>query len=298
MKQSIKHLSPVLFLCIVSASSYAVNSTKIHEHTDASGKITVAVFERQAGSPLQHFHDFAVPVPEQFVVIGGGVEGARRPLGHLLTASYPNNDYSAWLVSTKDHLKHNPTKIKAWAIGLKVKGLSSQQLRNYLSLNVSSSDYVSHPDTSIGVPQGYTMVGGGFKVNWSGVGNLATASYPETYYTWRVKSKDHRGKSKASAQSYAIGLKSYIPGVGHIHSDINFSESGTAQHPSSSVNVTPGYALTSCGALVKWRGQGNLLWKIKPYTTGNEQRCEAASKDHMWPSPATITSYSLGIMAN
>lgn len=297
MEASRKFLRNLLIagLLLGPASGVVVAQVQISEHVDASGKVTVAVFERVAGTPQQHFTDFAVNVPEQFVVIGGGVEGSRAPYGNLITASYPNSDLSAWLVSTKDHSYPDPVAIKAWAIGLKIAGLTRQQLISMMAVNVASSSYDAHPDISSGLPEGYVLVGGGIKVNWSGNGNIATASYPETAFTWRAKSKDHSISSPASTQVYAIGLKKSIVGIGNIAATTIASDSTYAQHPASFANMTPGYALTGCGALVNWTGYGNLLWKIKPVTTGNQYGCEASSKDHEYVSPATIRTYATGI---
>src|SRR5215469_2593426 len=36
-----------------------------------------------------------------------------------------------------------------------------------------------HPAAHVTVPPGYKLVGGGARVNWSGAGNLLTASYPD-----------------------------------------------------------------------------------------------------------------------
>ena len=41
----------------------------------ASGKVTIAVFERYSDSTLSHNTDFAVTVPSDYVVVGGGGEG-------------------------------------------------------------------------------------------------------------------------------------------------------------------------------------------------------------------------------
>jgi hypothetical protein len=284
-------------LLLGPASGPVVAQVQISEHTDSSGKITVAVFERIAGTPQQHFTDFAVNVPEQFVVIGGGVEGSRVPNGHLITASYPNSDLSAWLVSTKDHYYRypDPVAIKAWAIGLKIAGLTRQQLISMMAVSVASSGYDSQPDISSGVSENYVLLSGGIKVNYTEPGNIATATYPETAYTWRARSKDHILSSPASTQVYAIGLKQSIPGIGSIAVTTIATDSTYTNHPASMANMTPGYALTGCGARVDWTEPGNLLWKIKPATTGNQYGCEASSKDHHYASPATIRTYATGI---
>ena len=112
--QKIIVVSITLMMCFIfmPQPSMGTNSKQIRTQTDSSGKITVAVFERIAGNAQQHFHDFAIDVPPGFVAIGGGVEGARHPKGNLITASYPNHDYSSWLVSSKDHSQPNPVRLK------------------------------------------------------------------------------------------------------------------------------------------------------------------------------------------
>lgn len=283
-------------LSMASLFTASVCQAQIHTQTDASGKVTVAVFERTAGNFLQHYTDFAVDVPEQFVVIGGGVVGAGSNPGHFLTASYPNENLSAWYVSTKDHLDANPVNLRAYAIGLKIAGLSRSQLLNYIAVNSASSSYVAHPDISSGVPQGYSMIGGGFRVKWAGAGNIATASYPENAFSWRVRSKDHVISSPASIQAYSLGLLNTIPNIGHVDVNIAVATSGYAQHPAGSVNVASGYALTTCGASVNYgNGAGNLLWKLMPVKLLNQHNCEAASKDLNIFSPATITTYAVGV---
>lgn len=283
---------------LLSLTSHATPAQQINTHKDASGKITIAVFEKESGTFQSHYNDFAIEVPDQFVVVGGGVKGKRTPTGNLITASYPNDKLSAWLVSTKDHLRVDQANITAWAIGLKVEGLTRQELIEHMHVNVAASDYVSHPDVSTSVPEGYSLIGGGFDVDWSGYGNIATASYPENAFSWRAKSKDHGKLSPASIDVYAIGIKEFIPNIGNIIVDISKAESGNTNHPQSAENINPGFALTSCGANVKWSGNGNLLWKIEPKAINSQHGCEASSKDHLYSSPASIETYSVGIMAD
>lgn len=289
-------ISKMALMSMASFFIAGVSHAQIHTHTDASGKVTVAVFERTAGNFYSHYTDFAVDVPDQFVVIGGGAVGAGSPAGNFLTASYPNNNLSSWLVSTKDHVDIHKVNLRAYAIGLKIAGLSRDQLLNYIKVNAATSVYAAHPDISVGVPYGYSMIGGGFKVNWVGGGNIATASYPENAYSWRVRSKDHKVHSHATIDAYAVGLLNSIPNVGKIAVNISVATSGYAQHTAGSVNVAAGYALTGCGAAVHYgSGGGNLLWKLMPVKLLNQHNCEAASKDLIYPNPATLSTYAIGI---
>ncbi|MCO7223354.1 hypothetical protein [Pleionea sp. CnH1-48] len=290
-----KIISVLFVITLATTSLTSSASTLIKSMTDSSGKVTVAVFEQISPNYRQHYTDYAVNVPDDFVVIGGGAEGAHVPTGNLITASYPNAQLSAWLVSTKDHSHPQAIKLKAYAIGLKIAGLSRSQLLQHISVNVATSSWGSHPDITAGVSAGHRLIGGGIKVNWSGYGNLATASYPSNSFGWRAQSKDHSVSSYATTQAYAIGIRDYIAGVGTIGVDINTAGSSYAAHPASSVGVQHGYALTGCGAKVHWSGAGNLLWKLKPLTQISQHGCEASSKDHSHSSPATITSYALGI---
>ncbi len=266
---------------------------ELFRQTDASGKLTIAVFERYSNTASNHNTNFAVTVPGDFVVIGGGGEGKEGPSGNLLTASYPDSGLTSWLVSTKDHIESDPARVRAWAIGLKVAGLSAAQLRGYLTVSSATSAYVAHPDVTATLPAGYVLVGGGIKVNFSGAGNMATASAPSGYSGWRARSKDHKESSPATAQAYAIGISSSIPGVGTITNVINGGTSSVVAHPSYTTGLSAGHALSGCGAFVNWSGAGNMLWRIQPVNLG----CSAASKDHIDSSPASISTYAIGLRA-
>jgi hypothetical protein len=271
---------------------------------DSSGLVTVALFQHKAGTAQQHFQDFNVNVPPDMVAIGGGGEAQESPNGALLTASYPNDDLSAWLVSSKDHFEPEPHYLTAYAIGLKIQGMSREQLMSAIHIADGVSGAEQHPEASATMPSGYRLVGGGFNVEWqlspTSLGNLATASFPETSLSWMARSKDHGGVQNVDAASparlhvYAIGLREQLP-IGRINVAIELQESTQAPHPVGVADMTPGFALTGGGAKVNWRNNGNLLWRLKPVITTANQAFEVASKDHIVPDPCTVTAYALGI---
>lgn len=285
--------SPNLLLYTLSACGAA---QQVFQQSDISGRVTIAVFERCSSTLSQHNTDFAVQVPPGYVVIGGGGEGKNAPGGNLLTASYPNAGLTEWRVSTKDHQIADPVSVRAWAIGLKVNGLTPAQLISHLTVATATSSNAAHPDVTANLPAGYVLLGGGFKVNWSGMGNLGTASAPSGAYGWRVRSKDHNLASPATAQAFAIGLRESIPGIGSFISTVNTATSAPAAHPAGSVTLANGYALSGCGAYVNFSGNGNVLWKIKPLTPAvGKAACEVSSKDHVVSDPTTIAIYSMGL---
>lgn len=264
--------------------------------TDASGLATVAAFMGEAGSDQSHFDDFAVEVPDDFVVIGGGVEGARLPQGALLTASYPNTQLSAWLGSAKDHQASSPFKIKVWAIGLKISGMTKDDLINSIHIASTTGSVAHYPEATALPPAGYVIISGGFRVNYfGGDGNLATASFPENAFAWKAKSKDHFLSNDAEITSYALAIKENLPIGKRVEVFIKSVQSSSAAHPSASADIPPGYVMTGGGGEVHWQNPGNLLWRLYPLIQTTNQEFTASSKDHMQSSPATITAYAMGI---
>lgn len=281
----------------VCNSTFALNSDLIDSQVDLSTKIIVSVYEREAGSAQSKFTDFSIEVAPDEIAIGGGVEGELFPQGHLLTASYPNSALTAWLVSTKDHVAPHPAIIKAYAIGLKIKGLTRSQLKSHIQVYANTSATVAYPDTSVGVASGFKLVGGGFNVIWTGDGNIATASFPEGF-KWRARSKQHIVPSPAKIRAYAIGIREFMPIEGltrQILTKIGYVRSAYAQYPSSTANIDAGYVLSGCGARVNWQGEGNLLWQLVPSSVSSLHGCTASSKDHITYSPATVDTYAVGI---
>ncbi len=274
-------------------------SVPIASQSDASGKVRVVLFERKAAAASRQFSNFAVDVPSDYVVIGGGVRGAAAPTAQLITASYPNTARSAWLVSSKDHQVAAPTAITGWALGLKIEGMTRAQLLSNLSYRVVSSTLTAQPSATSVVPAGYVQVGGGFQVVTSGTGNLAWASYPVSTpggLAWTAAAKEHGSSSQAMIRSYSIGLRTSLP-VGVVSvSNVASAPSDLAAQPTASASVNSGFALTGCGAMVNWSGgAGNLLWQVQPLVSATAGTCDARSTEHIYGSPASITTHAVGI---
>jgi hypothetical protein len=142
-------------------------------------------------------------VPDGYTMIGGGAQVNWSGEGSLLTSSYPSNRIT-WTSSSKDHEKSSPATITTYAIGLKcnVGGLNLQQ-----HIQKSSSTPGGHLTANTSSPAGYVMVGGGAFVNFSGAGNLLTASYPRDIRTWQARSKDHVDSCTATLDVYCVSLK-------------------------------------------------------------------------------------------
>ncbi|MET8010263.1 hypothetical protein ABZU86_08245 [Streptomyces sp. NPDC005271] len=270
--------------------------TRLNTFRDASGLVTVSVFSHRGSPPQQHWIDETVLVGDgDMIAIGGGATAVEYPQGALLTASYPTDDLSGWTVSSKDHVDAQAHELVSYVIGLKIAGISREELLRSVYVSRADSGLAPHPEAEAGIPSSdeYVLVGGGFRVDWHGSGNLATASFPATETSWKARSKDHLVPDPANIRVFAIALRRFLR-VGVVSNSFTRADSGQSPHPAAVASVTPGYALTGGGADVHYRGSGNLLWKLEPTTTQTPS-FGAASKDHHVSDPATITAYSVGI---
>ena len=261
---------------------------------DLSGRVTTVVYGREAITPHERYVDFPIAVPSDMVAIGGGVTAVESAAGALLTASYPNADLSAWVVSAKDHFDPQAYYLDGYAIGLKIEGMSRAELMRYVTVAMEDSLVLPHPEATAELPNGFVLVGGGFNVFWHDQGNLATASYPSDEGAWTARSKDHEASSPASIRSYAIGLKRDLP-VGRVNVVAAQTTSPVAPHPTATALLPENYALTGIGAEVHWQNMGNLLWQLRPEISATAAGAIASSKDHDVSDPSALTAYALGI---
>jgi hypothetical protein len=187
----------------------------------------------------------------------------------------PTGNKEAWIAKISEGKPGNLKELKTAKISLKIFS--------------KTSEIASHPKIELIVPDGYKIVGGGARANWSGSGSLLTTSYPENIRKWIANSKDHAKRSPASITAYAIAI--YDPDN---EWDVQiFSKMSDPDNiPTISVEVPSDFLLTGGGAKVIWKGLGNLLTASFP---ADKQTWEARAKDHMGTSPAALTAYAIGI---
>jgi murine toxin len=151
---------------------------------------------------------------------------------------------------------------------------------------------VSHPETTLTVPEGYKILGGGARVNWSEPGNMLTASFPRDARTWVARSKDQVDASAANIDVWAIAI--HDP-QNNYQVEVFPNESASTNHPCAVATVPEGYVLTGGGACANWKTQGSLLTASYP---DGATRWVAASKDHADKvEQASVTAYAIGIKA-
>lgn len=160
-----------------------------------------------------------------------------------------------------------------------------------LKLFKASGSKADIAEATLTVSPGYKIIGGGARVNWSGFGNLLTASFPKDERTWIAKSKAHRQSDPANIDVWAIAL--HDPN-NEWEVDIFSSTSTPSLIPSATAAVGSGYVLTGGGAEAHWSTEGSLLTASCPQGSVN---WTAKSKAHINAESASITSYAIGIRA-
>ncbi|MCO1578083.1 hypothetical protein M8C13_20225 [Crossiella sp. SN42] len=269
----------------------------INTHWDRSGRVQITVYARTShGQQVYRDHTVTLPDPDM-VVVGGGAHAPIHGWGAMLTASYPTEDRRGWRASSKDHLKVQPHSLTTYVIGMKIAGMSAAQLREHVAVTSNPSDSAHQAETQVGPPRTggpWVMLGGGFRVDWHGAGNLATASFPVSEVGWKVRSKDHVTADKASVTGYGMYIKQHLP-VGTVGGIRVPRHGGPAGHPQAGADVGADYALTGGGAEVDYgSGWGNMLWRLQP-SAAPDRSFHAGSKDHIHDSPAKITAWALGV---
>jgi vibriolysin len=271
-----------------------------------STTMTIAEFERSAEF-ARASSSVTVHVGADYAAIGGGVEGADFPVGHLITTSKPLTA-SGWVVTSNDHLIHDPVRVRGWALGLKVAGLTRSQLSQFLVYQNQSSTFSASPVVTTMLPAGYELLGGGFDLDAAPapgssvpgeLGIFPTASEPVGTIGWTVRATSHVLPATGKATVFAIGLKSSIPFIGTFDSVV-VKKTTTADSDPSGVAVVPsGHMLTGCGASV--HSHNVRLWKLRPELVQSSSsfvspRCHGAAKIHgTSPGDSSVDVFAIGL---
>lgn len=291
--------------------------------TDASGLVMTGVWQATSYAADPAYQ--TVVVPPDFIAVGGGVEGAEWPSGVLVASSHHDlgaSSYSPqfWSTGVQSNVPTQVGADTAWGIGLKIEGIKNATLQQIVQFPASISQIANHPTVTltenITYPQATAIIGGGVMTQPAASTSAAqyvTESAPQTWQQcyqngtfeqlisgWTAASKDHINPDPAWVDVQLTSLPKALAINGntfHVETWVSNASSDVLPHPDAWVGLPDGYALTSVGAFVNWNAwpnaAGNLLWRLKPRPDLNG--AEAASKDQMFSSPASITAYAIGM---
>lgn len=266
---------------------------------DASGTVTVRITQCPATTPHQ-LNTTTCSVDGGFVLIGGGAEviGEGSP-GALLTASFPDAGLTTWTASSKDHHLTYSHQLRAYAVGLKLAGVSVPTLQSFMRVVSLRSTRSQRPSVSIGVPGGYNLIGGGARANWSTEGQLLTRSMPSSNQ-WVAASKDHVVAEAGTVDAFAIGITTgAIPGFGTLDVTIpqNFTSVPTG-YGMANAAIPAGWVVASIGGDAQYASAGRMLTDLIPFVdapAGFTQGVTVRSKDHEVQDSGKTSAYVIAI---
>jgi vibriolysin len=252
------------------------------DFVDGSGTVMVRITQC-APSPLLAHVTTTCSVDAGYVLIGGGAEiiGEGSP-GALLTASFPDPSLTTWTASSKDQHLAFAHRLSAYAVGLKLAGVSPSALRGSMVMVSSRSSPAAHPAAAATVPAGYTLIGGGARANWVTEGQLLVSSVPSDSQ-WIATSKDHLVAEVGTVDAFAIGVTG-IPGFGAL--DVITSQVITGVptgYGAANLGVPAGWVLASIGGKASYASEGRMLTDLVPFVDApadNTAGATVRSKDH------------------
>ena len=262
------------------------------------GKISISVWsDTQSPSPAPPFrdhHDLTIPVGSDWVCIGGGGRGRGDPVfsGNFLTASFPMSDWTTWKIMSRDHITYCTCTLTGFAIGMKIDGLTRDELiANLRHTSTISPVAMSHPDMTCLVAPGFLLLGGGFEVldQMEGGGNLATGSFPFSTISWRAKSKDEYIVTESRIRVFTISISPNIRNangqvIGNVATTFKKYEfPDNISDPKSVVGPEAGFALCGGGGDANY-DVNQLLWDLEPTSIAKPPNADGSD-----PGPLKIT---------
>jgi hypothetical protein len=157
---------------------------------------------------------------------------------------------------------------------------------------VTTDPPAPHPHIAPNVPANFHILGVGAAVDPPDAASFLTAMWPVSSSEWDVAAKDHLVPSPARVTAFCIAASSIGADDYHIAED---TTPAPVAHPEARAVLPPGFVLVGGGARVNWNpatDAGSLLYASHP---GTGQSWHAAAKDHMIPSPATVTAFAIGL---
>lgn len=219
-------------------------------------------------------------------VPAGFGSGNEIPIGGaslILTRDSPTTPINIVLNTTKGSCtRYIPPSAKPPDPGLRLPDF-------ILKTFTATSALAAHPEVSFTVPPEYKIISGGCRDNFTGVGNMLTACYPQDERTWVGRGKDHAISDPATLDIFVTAV--YDPKNEWIVY-LQSATSSASAVPTVTATLPQGYTLTGGGAFVTYSGWGQLLTASYPESV---RSWTARAKQHMVDDSEAVTSISIGI---
>jgi hypothetical protein len=275
------------------------------EDDDWSGTVHTAIFvcklQNSTLSRGSHTAAAACPVPDDYALVGGGamIDGYVHP-GALLTASYPL-DKEYWYAASSDLQVQQAHTLRAYAVGLRISGLSGSQLRSIVTHSDLTTPSTQPTSGYAFIPGGHVLVGGGVVAPG---GQFITNSFPISAawvasFTNSVYSKPGGGTIRA------ISLPNCLPQLGQCTNPPTgiqfrlasqtvantFGNTGTGYQTAAFGLPDPNAVMTAVGGSTTSGNPGRFLTRLIPAPGGGV----AVNKDHSFVDAGGVTAHGVSL---
>lgn len=274
-----------------------------------SAQVTVGYQQSTSGVAPHPFASVGDGSPGQ--ILGGGVLVNYTGAGNLVVNSYPfaaleTNNTGWWYVNSKDHEQPDPASITAFSAVL-IAPPNQYVIQQFFQQGAVAP----HPTATVTLPPGWVMTGGGCMVNNpdNAPGNMLTGSFPvqapgtNVFNQWVCTSKDHDIPNPASLTAFVVGIRPVNPSTTPTPTMcVAKATSGVSSKPTVQVPANCGPGLITGGGAqavpADPNGDGLLLTAMFPNYQGPTTVWEARAKDHIHPSPGTVTAFAVVVDFN
>jgi hypothetical protein len=254
-----------------------------------------------------------VTVPKGYKLLSGGARNNWTARGSFLTASFPDVAASggspgAWEVRGKDHLGDSdgvsthhshyfPEKTSVTAFAIAIYDPDDIWEVKTVYFDDPAAKPEEQSGQSLGLDgsltaNGFVMVGGGARANYSGKGSLLIQIEPEGEGSYSATSRSHLESDPAKISTYLIALRSKVKGI-RLETKVTRNDSGTAKQPITTVKAASGYTMTGGGAYI-YGGSTYGLLLTSSYPKDGET-WEARGKDHGEADTGKVLARAIGL---
>jgi len=275
--------------------------------TDSSGTVSFRAFqckwEEPAGHPVT-----SCRVDDAYVLVGGGaeIEGTPNP-GALLIQSDPGSDLQTWWARSKDQVYSNPHRLRAYAIGMKLKKsdgsfMSRIQLKSQMYVRYTMSGTQEYPVGSADIQNapefqtGDLRLGGGAYALSPSYLQILIWSMPQNATGWIAASKDHIVAESGRIETAVIGIRHCPALYSGCLTATTFTSGNVAMgtgYGNALWTTSSPWATASIGANSS-SSVGRLLTDILPIMSG-QGGSSVWSKDHGVAASGTLASYIVAV---
>jgi hypothetical protein len=275
----------------------------VRHYADCRGKVVSAIWWCFTGQGQNH--NAVCPLGDpSYVAVGGGAWalGGESFPGAFIVDGFvpPNGARDRFQASSKSHVQASSHALLLAVIGLKITGVSRDQLVANIRDDITTSFVASgQPFEAVNLPSGRVLLGGGASVQWFRdvtPGQLLVGSWGSVGTgLWQASSSQH---IQADSLKITTRLTSIAPSIAGI--DLEAVDSANAISSSSGLTearvTTPQIAPTGIGSWATFNGQGRFLVKVMPdFDDAHPRDFVVQSKDHLQADGGTTFINVVGL---